>query len=320
MNLCVIWRRTLLAATAAILAGSPGAWAGEPLVHFWKAEIDGWLFAPAHTPQGDSVLGFLAWAEPDVVVGDNVSILWYERQADGRWRVMGWKSDDFISAVAHARTLMGNQSLWAGDPEIDARLAVSGAPQEPVPTEMDFGLFVDDPNAPAFLNAEDPALAIEEAAEDGYPAAPLLSSIATNDATEPPPSPCISGPDVNTTIILNRLTLEAETAMWGVSTIVAGELDEICCWCPCTTSISYGPWILTGTTMVGNTKVCHYLATQSTTRRCFGHYLTSCGACNTSRVIATTTVYVNVPVLPQEQCPHFGGTGTPTGDPPGPYH
>ena len=124
---------------------------------------------------------------------------------------------------------------------------------------------------------------------------------------------------VNTTVILNRFTFEAETAMWGQSTLTGQEVDDICCWCPCSTEVTYGPWVLLSTYIVGNAKHCEYMATQTTTRRCFGHYLTDCNGCNTSRVISTTNAYATATVLPTESCPQYGGSGTPTGNPPGPY-
>jgi hypothetical protein len=113
--------------------------------------------------------------------------------------------------------------------------------------------------------------------------------------------------------VLDNVLYEAELALFQASSVVA---DELVCWCPCTTSMSYGAWALSGTTTAGSVKTCWYTATQTCTRNCFGLYLCSCNGCITSTGCGTKTVYGAVTVLPGATCPGFGGAGTPTGNPP----
>jgi hypothetical protein len=305
------WCAVVLAAM--LLFGAP-ARADDPLVTGWKSRVNGWTFAPAHSAAGGAVLGFLAWADPGITVGDNVSVLWYERDQNDQWRVWGWKTGDFTSAVAFARAEVSYPALWADDPELVALLGPAGT--EPTPTEMEQGFFVDDPNAPTFLAQLNPEVVVATITALGYQTAPTLSVIATNDLETALPVNCLTNQEVNTSIVLNRLTFEAETALFGDSTLELIDVGELCCWCPCSTYWTYGAWTFLGTVDVGTVRHCKYSCQAQKIRRCFGHSLLGCSGCNTSTVIETAMFYADIVAPLIGDCPFFHGTGTPTGDPP----
>jgi hypothetical protein len=291
----------LLAAAAVVSLCLRTARAQEPPAALWRAEVQSWVFAPAYSPGAQSIVGFLAWAQPGTTTGSNVSLLWCERHHDDTWSMHGWRTADAASAVEHARAAVGNQNLWLDHSDINTLLAQAPATAEPIPTPMFRGLFEDDPSAAILLALPDPAVAITAATTAGYPAARTLSPAAARTPE--------SG-DLTTDALLNHLTFDAETALFGQASLTLGDIGNPC-WCPCTTTQTDTGWVLDGSYTENGVRRCCYRREKQTVRTCDGTHADTCAQCHSTTVLESTVLWGETVVDDEAGCPDYSQGGNP---------
>src|SRR5262245_10664263 len=104
MTLSVPWRRAVVSAVFALLSVASFAPAQEVMPTNFPAfttfQVNNWTVSPAL--QNQTVKGFLAYSDPNSINGSNISVLWYQREADGSWTTWGWQGYDLTDAILHA--------------------------------------------------------------------------------------------------------------------------------------------------------------------------------------------------------------------------
>src|SRR5258707_480281 len=104
MTSSVPWCRAVISAVFALLCVAPRAALAQEVQAsgfpaFTTFQVADWTVSPAM--QGDNVKGFLAYADPNSIVGSNISVVWYQREMDGSWTTWGWEDRDLTDAVLH---------------------------------------------------------------------------------------------------------------------------------------------------------------------------------------------------------------------------
>jgi len=288
-----------------MLCLTPSAVQADPPA-YWRGNVSGWVFAPAIVSGG--VVGHLGWADTAVITGNNIAIVWFQRESNGTWTTWGWKSGDFCKAVDALRTSLSQPTLWAEDDDILTKLSecapVTSA--EP-PTALASGLFIDDPILEAVSASEDPVQFVAALADFGWASAPTISAILAQQTLTNTGVPCDADSSVSWTAdqLILRMTYESETVMFGSSTVSATlACTMLCsgCWST-TTYTAWGAWVFVGsaTSPVG-VLTCTYSRTRTKTRTWTGATFWSCAACPGPTVTTQTQTRVVRPVPAAAGC------------------
>jgi hypothetical protein len=181
---------------------------------------DGWIFAPAGL--GAEVRGFFAWTlDAD---GDNIRILWYEREEGDHWSTWGWDDDTPLGdAAAWVEEHLGGPLVFVEDPDLREPSALADRENLPAPQQMVNGLFAGDPAQEFVMLSANPTLAMETLVASGYAAAPRLSPLAVDAA-----APCVANNTQDSLeAMLNDMAATFEVTLFGQTAIVLN-----CAW-PC---------------------------------------------------------------------------------------
>src|ERR1043165_9473804 len=134
----------VVAAVLMVLGLSTAEAQQTPPPAFTTFQINSWTLSPAvHNQQ---VKGFLAVLDGGSVVGANISVVWYEREADGSWTSWGWPSYDVTDAVLYVRGMFNDNAIFEQDPVLSE--AAWGTAANHQPKQVVNGLFWDDPVQP----------------------------------------------------------------------------------------------------------------------------------------------------------------------------
>jgi hypothetical protein len=259
-----------------------------------------WTMSPIVTD--GAVKGFLCWAKPDSLTGDNIPIIMCKREGRYAWTMWGWSQYDLGAAVNHIRLSYGDWSIFSQDPTLSA--AVGPASPFVEPKEMENGLYFDDPAQGLVQEASNPEYIVESLVTIGWAAAPDLSPLASSIDVEY----CDDTQVDEITAFLNKQAFRMEIALIGEVTAPEPCFQNGCFGC----LRHYGPfvanpnssWSNTGSGNVPGTtdKICYYqrAATQSWYED--GYTKIFCTPCTAT---GTTPGYVyDTRVVPQSQsCP-----------------
>lgn len=274
----------------AAVAASVGLWAASPsqaqitTTNYATSQFDAWTFAPIVS--GGAVLGFLCWADPMALTGDNIPIIWYHRDSNGQWATAGWADYDLGTAVMYIRAAYSDDAIFEIDPTLS--VAMNENTQFNQPKELVNGLFFDDPAHVLLETATDPESLMATLVHIGWEAAPELSVLAVDaDVPECEGPPATDAKAVD--LLLDEMLVKMEFAVLGE---VLTNVD--CFPVGCTGCIThYAPpvkkpnsgWIYRyhGTNPMTGQKLCYYdyPATQSWWR---SGQDTSCNPCTGSGV------------------------------------
>src|SRR5436190_12712349 len=117
MTLFVPWRPAVASALLALLCVVNVSRAQQAEVipaAFTTFQLNNWTLSPAIHNQ--TVKGFLAYADPGSIVGSNLSVVWYQREADGSWTTWAWPAYDLTDAVLYVRGTISDNSAFEEDP------------------------------------------------------------------------------------------------------------------------------------------------------------------------------------------------------------
>jgi hypothetical protein len=164
-----------LAAVLFLLSVATRATAQTVYVSF---KVNSWTVAPA-IMTGQHVKGFLAFADPNSLVGLNMSVIWYQREADGTWTTWGWTDYYLTDAVHYVRDLYNDQTIFDKSPAL--MIAGCEDPAGNQPKQIINGLFFDDPAQGLVASAEDPEGLVDVLVQVGWQAAADLSPLAVKE-------------------------------------------------------------------------------------------------------------------------------------------
>ena len=131
-------------------------------------EYDGWGLIPIF--DGSEVHSFLALRDEDEIVGQNISAIWFQRQADDSWEGLAWNDGDHAAALKYVAMDLGLPEGWDENLVVEYD-AFSATPISPKPYA--YGLYADDPLTPAVAASSDPAAAAGALEGIGYAASSL---------------------------------------------------------------------------------------------------------------------------------------------------
>jgi len=215
----------------------------------------GWTLYPIISAD-DVFIGFFGYLPSELVVGDNVSLLWLVPDSgDGTWSMYGWLNDDLKTASDYLDNLSGRQQVLA-----DTGLDILFQDDQPLvePISMPFGIIEDDPASAIVEASQDPDIA-DILVTVGAGGAPSLTK-ATN-AQPLDCAPAISGDGGGN---ISELDMKLAFAARGIQDMMIVWLSEdildsidatgygqdtewFCCW-PTTYTIygTWSPWSCTG--------------------------------------------------------------------------
>jgi hypothetical protein len=200
----------------AVVAASVGLWAASTsqaqitTTNYATSEFEPWTFAPIVS--GGAIRGFLCWADPMALTGDNIPIIWYHRDPYGQWATAGWADYDLGVAVKYIREAYDDDTIF----EIDPTLSIAITENTPYnqPKELVNGLFEDDPAHYLLETAEDPESVMVTLVHIGWKAAPELSVLAVDsDVPECEDAPATDAKAVD--LLLDQMLNTMEFAIFG---------------------------------------------------------------------------------------------------------
>jgi hypothetical protein len=175
-------------------------------------QINNWTVAPAIT--GQAIKGFLAYTLPTSVTGANISLAWYQREADGSWTTWAWGTHDLCEAVLWVRAHLSDDSVFEYEPTLSGAASQAGC-QARNPKPVVNGLFFDDPVQSLVENSSEPELLVTTLVDIGWEAAPDLSPLAvTNPVVCDPNAP----PKDAVAALMDAETYWTELTLFGSST------------------------------------------------------------------------------------------------------
>jgi hypothetical protein len=198
-----------VAAAAALWASAP-AMAQITTTNYARSEFDAWTFAPI-VSQG-AIKGFLCWADPQALVGDNIPIIWYHRDANGQWATAGWSDYDLGTAVMYIRAAYADDVIFEIDPTLS--VAINENTQMNQPKEIVNGLYFDDPAHILLETSPDPESVMLTLVHIGWEAAPELSVLAVDAEVplcEEPPATDAKAVD----LLLDEMLVKLEFAIFA---------------------------------------------------------------------------------------------------------
>lgn len=176
---------SLLAASVAFAEPQGGGW-GEQRVSPIGFEIGDWTFTPIYWVDDNGnhhVDQFLATLHADVVVGHNLTAVWYFRDGD-EWSRASWAEQNpwlAVEYVSQHNILEDTADLPWGledDPEwLDN-------PQAAVPQAYANGVLADDPLSEVLANTPNSDALLDILVQGGYPAALILPESTITDGWE----------------------------------------------------------------------------------------------------------------------------------------
>jgi len=250
-----------------------------------------WTFVPAK--ENGLTIGFLAWLSDVQPIGNNIRVIWFQKDGPASWSSWAWTSIDKLEGARWVRDFVGDQQLLLDAPQL---------------VNPDF-LYLADPdfiqmaaNDPLLLPAPvvDPQLMMNGC----LPGDPTGQNILNNGGnvntqaagfvqTGCAMAPVLSGWDLQPSVdpdhqensyLVDVLIAMAADANENTNSVGNG-LGNGGAWCTCKTS--YGPFTITppGTwtvtsTVIGNTRRCVYTrpATAPRTRSGKTWYCASCAS------------------------------------------
>jgi len=276
--------------TAAVVAA---ALAIAALTGFARAQdvyvtyrVNNWTLAPAIT--GQAVKGFLAYADPTSVTGSNITVVWYQREADGSWTTWAWTGYDLCGATLYLRGLLSDRLVFEDEPVLSAA-AWDGCAAH-LPKQVVNGLFFDDPAQPLVQGSPEPEALVSALVDVGWEAAPDLSPLAVAA-----PVVCTEGqaPKDAVKALMDVETYWTEIALFGASTV-----DLLCNSAPCNgcqtiygarTPASGSSWVLHSRIVLpdGRTMCCYDRDAVQNWHEVGLSYI-FCNACNATGTIHCT--------------------------------
>lgn len=214
----------------------------KPDVTFVRHHFDGWMMAPA--TQAGRIVGFLAWEIEGAAHGENIDLIWLERDDTSNWSAWGWSNVDKGAAVNWVRQVYADTTLF----DRDGTLVVASLHGITIaPTDkLDGAFFESDPLAASVNSSPDAAAIAATLAGTGY------SVTAGEMATAMSSQPCdaaISTLDKMMTPILRQVEDALFTAKSLATERAAAPPDPCISWpCPGCTA-AYGTWTTTGPTV-----------------------------------------------------------------------
>ena len=184
-----------------------------PTAYAVRFSASGWLFAPAVV--NGSINGFLAWTDAVPTVGQNITVAWHQRQADGSWTTSAWKTGDVGAAADFIRTLQQDASVFSADPVVST-LADAARGTGTAPSAVIKGLFFDDPFQSIVESSPNPVAVVEVLAALSWQVAPELSAMAVAINTN-----CANEETEKVAWLLNDLAANAELRLFGATTLTA---------------------------------------------------------------------------------------------------
>jgi hypothetical protein len=138
-------------------------------------EENGWFFKPLwrKDDSGLRVIGFVAFANPESLVGSNIVAVWYQRPAldDGAWTAKSWMATSLPAAIKSVKSALSipddQDKNWGLDPSIS--LAVVGT--LPPLKEYTKGFFAEDPVAIWINSSPNRDVIVQVLKDSGYPVA-----------------------------------------------------------------------------------------------------------------------------------------------------
>jgi hypothetical protein len=215
MTLSVSWRLAVASAAFALLCMASLAPAQEVLATNFPAfttfQVNNWTVSPA--VQNQTVMGFLAYADPNSIVGSNIPVVWYQREADGSWTTWGWQDYDVTDAVLLARAYLADDTIFNDDPILSVQ--AQGVASGHLPKEVVNGLFIDDPLQEVMQTCSTPVEFMTALVDAGWSAAADLSPLAVSQAVT-----CGENLLENPIqAMMTEMAFKTEMTLYGVSTL-----------------------------------------------------------------------------------------------------
>jgi len=268
------WLRAAVASCGVLMASAGALAQGTPpRPEFVTHAFGAWTFEPILI--GGEVRGFLAYADPVNLVGDNVPMVWYEKNTDGSWSTWGWASYELGVAVKWLRHAYDDPEVLFKSTHLCCVITEETALDEPKP--MVGGLFEDDPMQELITTAEDPPAAMTLLEVIGWEAAPALSTLAVvsiDNCTQ-------TGTVVAIEQMLNESANKMEVILTGVATTLV-DCFSACTGCFASTGArtpaSNGSWQFTHDESDSTGKTCFYQfpATQDWWQTGHNEFCTQC--------------------------------------------
>ena len=258
----------------------------NPPPAFTTFQLNSWTLSPAI--HGQQVKGFLAVLDSGSAVGSNISVVWYQREADESWSTWGWPSYDVTDAVRYVRGMFNDNEIFEQDPILSE--AAWGTATGDVPKQVINGLFWDDPVQPLVQAVPDPQELLSTLVEVGWEAAPDLSPLAVSS-----PLVCEENqvPQDPVKALMDDLGNKAELTLFGSSTF-----NLLCEYIPCSgcqkiydgkTPAPGSVWVFHSRILqANNAYLCFYDRSARQYWRETGVSYLFCNQCNSTGYITTT--------------------------------
>jgi hypothetical protein len=279
-----------------------------------------WTFIPATTTSGE-ILGFLSWTDSEVV-GQNISLLWYEYDLNtGDFLTFAWKHADIGAAAIWLRMNYSEEYMFAQNSDLPDFIAVADALNIVDPKLFTGGLFDDDPLVPVITASQDPQPVIDALASIGYAVAPTISgmSVATGGngllqigiTPIPIDEACVAAAGSLEAMLLNDLYGRA------VSFLTIGEDlpdDRSCGFCSCVTTTTYtipapGTWASGTYGTPGGRQTCRYTRPATKVETISGKKFWGCSPCTGGPYSTPGVQHSEVLLVPGSTCPTSPGQG-----------
>jgi hypothetical protein len=234
-------------------------------------EYDGWGLVPIL--EAGEVRSFLALRDEDQIVGENITAIWFQRQADDSWTGLAWNDGDHAAALKYVAIDLGLPTGWDENLVVEHDV-ISATPISPKPYA--YGLYADDPLTPAVAASGDPAATAGALEEIGY-AASSLGVIDGGGSSGGMGRPTCEY-QLASTELLDAFAIGEEAELAQLGTFSDGVSQVIACCFPATRTrcTPWSDWSCTGWTYVGSSAAlsacgtnCEYERTASRTRTCF---------------------------------------------------
>jgi hypothetical protein len=210
---------TVATATIAVVVLTGLARAQDVYVTY---QINNWTLAPAIT--GQAVKGFLAYADAGSIAGANISVVWYQREADGSWTTWAWPGYDLCDAALYVRARYSDNLIFEQEPVLSD--AAWATPSGHAPKQVVNGLFFDDPVQSLVEGSPEPEALVSTLVNIGWEAAPDLSPLAvTNPVFCDPTQPAKDA----VAALMDAEVYHTEMRLFGTSLI-----ELLCGAAPCT--------------------------------------------------------------------------------------
>jgi len=145
---------------------------GDRAPRFFEA---GWTIVPDVRLGDGHIRGILAWADEEILVGDNLGVIWFERNPDESWGAWSWEDVTVGEAVNVLRDQFQDPLMYALEPDLEEFALGAGLGQDP--TRMSNGLLETDPFQGVVAESQTPNQIVAPLDEIGWISAPVLSEL-----------------------------------------------------------------------------------------------------------------------------------------------